>query len=613
MVAAMARRTLVGLSLCATLLTVYATLAWAAASRQSPAFDEPYHALSSWVQLRQRDFRIDAEDPPLWQYWAAIPNGSTAVRFDPADPQWRAIPDQVQMQWPWCARVLYRTPGTDAAALVRRCRAMMLALAVALGTVIAAWAWRLAGPVAAVVATGLFCLDPNFLAHGPLMKNDVVFSLAWTGLAAALWWAGRRVTAGAVVAMAAAASAMLTIKFSGLIAVPLVPLVLGLRAVLPTPWPVLGRSIDTRGRRLAVAAGLTIVVAACCFAAIWAAYGFRFSATPEPSVRLNFDQLARRAAENAAFVRGDRAPSPTLPVRAVLAADQHHLMPEAYLGGFLFTYALNLVRPAFLLGRVSLVGWWYYFPLAMAFKTPLGTVAAALALAAAVARRRWWANGAARWSALALLVPFGLFLASAMSSNLNIGLRHVLPLYPLLFVTIGWAAASAARRRPRAARTLGAVIAIALVAETATAFPNYISFFNRPSAAMGDGGIALLGDSNLDWGQGLIELAEWRRQHPGDSLYLSYFGLADPASFGLRYRPMPGGYRYDRPPLSFPDPNRPCWVAVSITQLQGTMAEDPVVRAYYQRLAATRRPTAVVGGSICIYRYDPLEELRAGR
>ncbi len=594
------------LAACSLLLALYAAAAWLAVRHQSPAFDEPYHALSAWVQLHRHDYRVDAEDPPLWQYWASLPNGPSAVRFDPADPTWRQVPHSVALQWPWTVQVLYRTPSNDAAALVARCRAMMLVVAVALGVLIAAWAWRLAGPVAAVVATGLFALDPNFIAHGPLMKNDVAFTLALTGLAAALWRVGRSVTVAGVAAVSVCCAAMLTTKFSGLIAVAVGPAVLGVRVLLPDPWPAFGRALARRRDRAAAAALIIAVAAIVSYGSIWAAYGFRYRPTPLADVTLNLPELADRAASNAAFVhnggRGGGPPRRTLAVRAALLADRHHWLPQAYVAGFLFTYGNNLVRPAYLMGERSLVGWWYYFPLAMAFKTPTATIAVVGLTAAAVAARRWWR--AARWSALALAVPFAIFLASALSSDLNIGLRHVFPLYPLAFVATGWATAGLVRRRPRVGRPLVAVLFAGLAVETAVAFPNYVSFFNAPSSTAGRGGLDLLSDSNLDWGQGLLALADWRRAHPADDLYLSYFGLADPHAYGLQYIPLPGGYRYDLARRQFPAPGHPCWLAVSVTNLQGVEQEDARLRAYYQTIAA-RPPTAVVGGSIYVYRYDP--------
>ncbi len=600
---------------CAALLAAFAAVAWVAASAKSPAYDEPYHALSAWLQLRHRDYRLDNEDPPLWQYWASLPNGPDAIRADFGSAEWERMPHALVNQWGWCVDTLYHTPGNDATRFVARCRAMMLALGVALGGLVGWWAFRLGGPAAAVAAVGLYCLDPNFLGHAPLMKNDVCFSLALLALAYAVWRAGRRLTAARAAVVAALSAVMLTTKFSGLSVAFLLPLLLGTRALLPAPWPAFGRTVATRRCRLAVAAGLCAASAAVGYAGIWAAYGFRYSATPDPAVSLNLAEIADRSIQytaTAATAEHPRDPPtppadrPPAPVRLALWADAHRLFPQAYVAGFLFTYTNNLVRPAFLFGQISLVGWWYYFPAAMAMKTPVATVVAVAAAAVVVARRltRRPVGPAAVWAAAAVGLPAAAFMASAMRSNLNIGLRHVLPVYPFAFVAAGWAVAAvwAARRRWVLA------LFVAVAAETAHAFPDYVAFFNAPSRLAGDGGWQLLGDSNLDWGQDLTTLADWlAKTRPAEPLYLSYFGLADPAYYGIRYVPLPHLYGFTGPPR-YPDPYAPALIAISVNHLQLRRLLDPTAHAYFD-LWAAREPIAVLGGTLRVYQYDPAAEV----
>jgi hypothetical protein len=588
---------------CVGLLAVYAVVAWAAAAGESPTFDEPYHALSAWVQWHRHDFRIDNEDPPLWQYWASLPNGRDAVRADFQGPLWRDMGTAVSNQWTWTHATLYGTPGNDAAAFVRRCRAMMLVVAVALGAMIAAWAWRLGGPVAAVAATALFALDPNFLAHGSLMKNDVAGALAWLALAWALWDVGRRATVGRVVRVVVLAAVPITIKYNGVLAGALVPAMLGIRALRREPWEVWGRTIATRRGRIAVAGGITLAAAGTAVVAIWAVYGFRYRSGPDVGDRLDVAMLADRAAGHERQL-GRR--SPGLAVRAAVVADRHHLLPQPFVAGFLFTYGESLIRPSYLLGETSLTGWWYYFPAVMLMKTPVAT-AVAVALAVWMGRRRRWG-----WTAVSLGVPIAIYMASAMSTNLNIGVRHVLPVYPLAFVAVGWAVAVAVERWGRRATIAGIASLVGLGVETAVAWPSFIPFANGPSLAWAGGDRRrLFGDSNLDWGQDLPTLAAWQRGHPGD-LYLAYFGAADPRAYGIAYTSLPGGYEYDRPPRRLPALDRPAWVAVSAALLEGTDYTDARFRDYYRALAG-RRPAAVLGASIYVYRADPLDQLRIGR
>jgi hypothetical protein len=114
-----------------------------------------------------------------------------------------------------------------------------------------------------------------------------------------------------------------------------------------------------------------------------------------------------------------------------------------------------------------------------------------------------------------------------------------------------------------------------LMIETLSVFPNYISFFNLPSGGA-RGGLKLLSDSNLDWGQDLDGLArfyrDWRAANPGRLFYLCYFGSADPRAYGIDYINAAPGTSLDRQPPVPLDQLRGGVLAISATALQGSYA-----------------------------------------
>ena len=586
---------------CGLLLAAYAAAAWSAARRQSPTFDEPSHALAGWLERYAGDYRLDPQNPPLWKAWATLPNGRGALAPDLSAPEWREMTGNVRGQLPWMTRTMFQTPGNDGLGVVRRAQAMMLVWAVVLGGLVAAAAWRLGGPVAAVVATALFSLDPNFIAHGPLMKNDVAITVALTLLVAAAAWAGRRASVASVGAVAVAVALGLTIKFTGLIAAGLLPAVLGLRAWRREPWPAFGRVAATRASRFAVATIVCLVAAVGGYAGVWAAYGFRYAAMPDPAVPLDLTQLVELARTHAHRSDGGLP----LPVRAALWVDDHRLLPQPYTAGYLYTYAFGVVRPAYLDGQVSDTGWWYYVPVVMAVKTPVATLVAtllAVVVTRAVVRRRPRGQRVG-WTAVAVVVPAGLYALASVSSNLAIGVRHAFPLYVAAFVSIGWAAAHAIQLWPRPTRVVMAMLGLTLAAESATAWPADLAFVNGVGRLAG-GGLRLVGDSNLDWGQGLPALADWQRAHPADRLYLCYFGSIDPAVYGLRYRRLPGGFARPGEPTAYPDPREPCVVAYGATDLQG-IYRDWTDLGDTNRPWLDRKPDAVLDGCIYLFRIGP--------
>jgi hypothetical protein len=606
------------LVICAGLLLAFAGLAHTAVISKSPTFDEPLHALSAWLHLHFSEFRIDPEDPPLWKYFAALPNGKNALIFPNREQFIGFHSRDVFMEWPLVVRVLYQTPGNVEVSdqFINRSRNMMLIVGVGLGVMIAFWGWRLGGAVGAVAACLFFAFDPNFLGHAPLVKNDVSFSLVMLGLAYAVWRAGQRITIVNVLAIALLCAAAMNIKFSALLLGPIVAALLIIRALLPRPWPMLRRELHSVASRLGAAIGICLLAAIVSYLGIWACYQFRFRPAPPADASLNLEAQVRHAAENAARAANPNILTPTLEqigkienaplTKAAIFIHQHRLLPESFITGLLYTYQSSLARSTYLNGEYSRVGWWYYFPFAMGVKSPLSLMAAILgSIVAAIyafrsrSFRGRFLENPALWTAACLILPPAIYLGVAMKSNLNLGIRHVLPVYPFIFIAIGLAAASVWQRAPKVSQIATAFLALTLFIEARIAFPDYIAFFNGIVGGS-RGGLYLLGDSNLDWGQDLKLLARWQQQNPGIPLYLVYFGIADPSAYGIEYVNFPGGWMFNP---KFEIRTDPGVLAISATNLQGIYL-DPKAREAYA-IVKKREPLEVLGGSIYLYQWPP--------
>jgi hypothetical protein len=347
------------LGVCVLLITGFAAVAWCAARTKCATFDEPYHAMAAWVQHVRGNYSMDPEDGPLFHALAASATGPAALSADFSDPQFEGVPNDRGLQWPWLLRTLYRTPGNDADAFLLRQRTAMLAVGVALAVLLCAWAWKLGGAAAGVVATTLFCLDPNFLAHAPLVKNDVAFTLVMAAMAGAVWAAGRRLSGPGAMLVAVLAPIGLAIKFSALLLLPILAGLLLVRALLPWRWQGAGRAGGTIVGRIAVALGLALLTAGLSWAGVWAAYGFRFGPSRDASVSLNVDQviaLTRQAELVRQTRHPERSPTPAdwaayRPSATLQAAQwvlQRRLLPQAFIDGFVYTYQSTLLRDGYL-------------------------------------------------------------------------------------------------------------------------------------------------------------------------------------------------------------------------------------------------------------------------
>ena len=185
--------------------------------------------------------------------------------------------------------------------------------------------------------------------------------------------------------------------------------------------------------------------------------------------------------------------------------------------------------------------------------------------------------------------------------SLNLGIRHLMPMYPFLLILAGgWVLLI--RKAAVGRAVLGGLLAIQL-ASVLSAYPDFIAYFNEPARVLNTGSPILV-DSNIDWGQDVGRLAEY--QHKFESkydlgtLYFSYFGTASPEAYGLRYQPLAGFGRMRQ--ASPPD-----WssmhgtLAISLTNLYGG---EGYAGADYRRLLE-QQPFARVGTTIYLFRVRP--------
>ncbi len=249
---------------------------------------------------------------------------------------------------------------------------------------------------------------------------------------------------------------------------------------------------------------------------------------------------------------------------------------------------LDKGRSSFAMGRHALEGVWWYFPAALALKTPLAVLAAA---AAGV----WLALRNFRKDYLWLLLPPAVFFAASLTDKVQIGYRHIMPVMPFLAVLGGLALARLLELR-RGAWLAGGLLALTALS-VARAHPFHLAYFNELAGGPA-GGYKYFVDSNLDWGQDLKTLAGQLKGRGNPPVVLSYFGVARPESYGIAYFPLGvvsnvelEGTGADVCSMKGP------LLAVSATNLQGTYYPD---KKTFDWLKA-RKPVFSAGYSIFVY------------
>jgi 4-amino-4-deoxy-L-arabinose transferase-like glycosyltransferase len=598
------RQHLWGIVACAALIAISATIQYASWREKCATFDEPTHLLAAFAQTAEGDFRIDPENPPLWKYYLGL--GMRPIQIDQANPLWNESLGSRAAEGTLVRETMYGGKN-DPDRLIAAARSRMIFVGCVLAAVTAWWARRIAGDVAAVIAVAALCLDPNFLAHAPLVKNDVATALCLMLLMAAVSLLGERATPLRCAAIMGLCAAAINVKFSGVVAIPLAATALMVRAMMPRPWDWLGRRIASRTARAGCVLILLIGMLVVSWAVVWACYQFRFSPTRDDRHFGLADILVTQAKGDWIAEHGGAPPPanaidsvvaqwrPTLGTRMILAALNHRIFPEAFLVGALHLSALSKTRVMFLMGSYSYRGWWWYFPGAWAMKTPLAIIVALALAAGFVVFRRTEFSKLDRWGIFVTVFAAAVYFAVAAASGVDVGVRHLLPAYPNAYVLLGVAAALAIRSFPKTTAALLAALFLGIAVETVITFPNFIPFVNVAFGGWPHG-IDLLSDSNIDWGQDLPALEKWQSENPGYRLSLCYFGSADPRYYRIYYVNLPGSMAPDDGESM---ENRPGVVAVS-----AGMMNDPLVpqdqRELFQRLRRTT-PIAVLGHTIYLY------------
>ena len=522
------------------ILAAHYAVAAASLLRENPTIDEVNHLPAGITYWQTGSFKLYHHNPPLAKLWAAWPVRRAAMGLLYQMPDW-AIESPAPSAGGTVFLALHRENYLDLFAVPRL---MMPAFSILGGLVVFAWSRRLWGAWGGLLSLSLWCLCPNVLAHARLVTSDVAGAAMGVASTYAFWRYHKAPTwtrAGLVGIMLGLAQ--LT-KFSLLL----------LYAIWPVLWlvefaSVAGRLDWTKRLRNGTIHGAAVVA----ISVIVIDLGYRFEGVGRPLGSFDFASRSFLTREGNAHksspneivdiswrhrvnrFRGTwmgRMPSP-LPAHYLIGFDEQRVeadgLPRSWFKPDSDPSEVS-GYPVYLDGVIRRTGWRSYYLLAILYKTPEGTLAL-LGLAAIVAISRR-SSRASLPDELAVATPILAFLgAMSFLTDINLGLRYVLPISPFLFIFAGrlprWASSLDGRGRVVASATILAGIFLTLAA-TASIHPSYLAYFNVASGGS-DRRVPHLIDSNLDWGQDLVNLRRWADGHQGDQpIGLAYFGQIPP-------------------------------------------------------------------------------------
>ena len=526
----------------------------ASVEEKSLTSDEIVHATAGYTYWTLRDYRLNPENGILPQRVMALPLLFGGYRApSTAREAWRNSDEwAVGDEW-------FHQLGNDLPGMLRRGRAAIGLLTVALGALVWHWSRRLFGPLAGLLSLLLFVASPTILANGALMTSDAACSLFFLAATMSLWATLHHITVGRVLLSGLLMGGLFASKMSAVLMLPIGLVLIVARLVLARPLWLgfgLGRHLTSRPRQAAALGAVVFAHALLVPAVIWGCYGFRYEAfapgtTSQDRWQHPWEYVLGGPAVSVvgsplAAGRSGASADPTrkqLAARAFEFLRERQLLPEAYLYGYAHAWRFARARSAFFNGDYGVSGWRTFFPYTFLVKTPL-PVFGILALALVAAARNF--RRLAAYETLPLWTLLACYWAAAISSRLNIGHRHIMATYAPLFVLGGFAVWWWQAARSRRASIVLAALAALLVVDVGARYPNYLAYFNglvTPTNAYRH-----LVDSSLDWGQDLPGLKRFlERQPPRGPVYLSYFGTASPAYYGIRANYLYSAAGLDQP------------------------------------------------------------------
>jgi 4-amino-4-deoxy-L-arabinose transferase-like glycosyltransferase len=557
------------------ILALHFTVLVMSAGRKSVTSDEPFHIARGVSALFSGDFRLNVAHPPLVNMICALPLltfEDLRIPFKEATWQNPNIDHFLRKMkffnlllwvhdtWQWKGnpeplRIIFWT------------RVPVMIMSVILGLLIYLWAAKLHGRGAGFAALGLYCFSPTVIAHSRLVTTDTGAALFIFIFAMALSRHLHRPSWKSLALCGVCFGLAQLSKYTSILLVPLLPVVL----ILAKEGPYGGKirqfftlRPSDQGFLTGVAAWILIVLTGAFV--IWAGYGFEIHSIH----RIEAPEIAP-ITEPGLFIK-------TLLVRAMAAVP---IPPRTYYYGLSVTLldTAEHFHPLYFLGRVSERGWWYYYPLLFLMKEPLALLFIIL-LCLAAARK--YLSSPRPESVICLVFSGGTALFFMFLNQKNIGIRHLLPAYPFLFI---WLSGLFEVRTRRGLLPWAAWALLAFYGANAfSSYPDYLVHFN--SLVGGPAGGLRYSVVGEDWGQDITALGEFCREKGIKTIHYNPYGNANPRAYGVPQVPFKCGI------------DKEGWYAVHLVDLRRpTRTKNPDCYKPFLEM----EPIAVLNHTIYIY------------
>ena len=593
------------------ILGIMFILMFFSAWNESATFDEVAHIPAGYSYLTQQDYRINPEHPPLVKDISAVPLLFLNLNFKTDTPVWTELING--RQWDMGKIFLYESDN-DPDKIIRFSRFPIMILAIIFGWLIFKWASKYYGNKVGLLTLFFYAMSPTIIAHSRYVTTDIGAAFGiFLALTSFINFLCNQNKKNLILAGIAFGICQL-IKFSAIILIPTY-------FVLAILWVILENYSESKKiiRESFKIIGKLIILGVISILVVWPNYQFHVWNYP---VERQISDIRHILSSDKAKVYGDIAAKISeLPLMQGLG--------EYVFGVFMVIRRAATGNSAYFMGEVSASAWPSYFPVLYATKENIGfhiltLIAIIFSIKNIIDSEEKKLKAVAEWmkdnfAITASIVFISIYLLQAITGNLNIGIRHILPALPFIYFLVArqiirwirntdieqprnvseWISYIYHKFIKSLERYVILITTILLIfLTTIFAFPYYLSYYNIFGGNT-ENGYKIATDSNYDWGQDLKRLKDWVQKNKIEKIKLDYFGGGRPEYYlGEKFEPWWSSK--DTPPEN-------SWLAVSINQLQGAQAKQ--IKGFYIKPEDTyswlknKEPVARAGTSIFIYKF----------
>jgi len=496
-------RLFVNLSI-AILAGVFLVSAFSSALMKSATCDEAaHHVPAGYIYLKKHDFAFSPEVPPLPRYLAAAPLVFMDLEL-PDNRSFWARDDRAVFS----REFLYVLNRDHAAKIIFLSRVPMILLGLSGGIFLFLWVRKRYGDLPGVLASLFYFISPNILAHSSLATTDITATV-FIMMSVLTFWdyfesADYRtaISAGIVLGLA------LLSKYSSL-----------LLPVIYFSMVASRLSLVVRKKDLVKYILSFLILATVSGIVLWAGYLFEYKPL--------FDG-ALRAEEKAGFIQR-LINDPIVSGKVISFLKDVPVPLSSYIMGF-----LGVIKHGSEGARTFFMGTWshkgnpFYYIVAFLIKTPVPVIISFICGSIVMFFDDTSKN---RKFGVYLLLVISVFIVSASRSDLQLGLRYILPVYPLIFIIASYGLSYFAGNHGFG-KYFSILFIIWLFVSNLLIWPHYLSYYNELVGGP-ENGYKYLRDSNIDWGQDLPFLKDIMLREKIDKVKLDYFGEGDPGLYGI--------------------------------------------------------------------------------